>query len=97
MNNPVFGGRQGTRKQRYPQYSADEMERFFAEVAKGYCWKQSADRARMVRKWVDNTLNSHNHLMDRLIDLAIEAGEQIRAGDMPAPDRSDGLYDKFRE
>ena len=72
------------------------MEKYFEEVAKGYCWKQSADRAAMVREWVDNTLKSHDHLMDRLLALAIKAGAQIRAGELEAPKRHDGLYDQYR-
>ena len=84
------------RTQREPQYSEHEMERFYEQVAKGYCWKQSADNAAMVREWVDNTLRSHDKLMDRLIDLAIKAGAQIRAGELEAPSRRDGLYDKYR-
>lgn len=85
------------RTQRHPQYSPHEMQPFFAEVAKGYCWKQSADRAKMVRDWVNNTLYSDDDLLDHLLDLAIVAGAEIRTGQLAAPDRYDGLYDKFKE
>lgn len=94
VGSPYFGAQcqKVQRTQRYPQYSDHEMSPFFAEVAKGYCWKQASERAKMVPKWVNNTLYSDDDRMELLLDLAIAAGEKIRSGLVPVPDRYDGLY-----
>lgn len=81
------------RKQRYPKYSEDEILRVFApEVSKGYCFKQSAERCKFVFEWVENTLYSDDELLDHMINLSMAAGARIRAGDLPVPDRHDGLF-----
>ena len=93
--NPIFGhgGRKINRTQRHPQYSRQEMRPFFAEVAKGYCRKQAADRCGYPREYVLNTLYSHDDMMDQMLMLAMRAGYRIRAGlQRPPLDRYDGLY-----
>jgi len=82
------------RTQRYPQYSDHEMMPFFAEIAKGYCYKQSADHCLYPREWVMNTLYSDDDVFGHMLDLSMVAGARIRAGEQEPPyDRYDGLYD----
>lgn len=81
------------RTQRFPKYSDEEMVPFFAEIEKGYCYKQAADRCKYERKWVLNTIYSDDETADHMLMLAMRAGARIRAGLQPAPlDRYDGLY-----
>jgi hypothetical protein len=84
------------RTQRFPQYSDDELQRWFDEVAKGYCWKQASDRCLLVRDWVENSWLSDDDVSGYMLDLSMVAGAKIKAGELPVPDRHDGLYDEYR-
>jgi hypothetical protein len=83
------------RTQRHPQYSDEELKPFFAEVSAGYCFKQAAYRCGYPWERVNNTLLSDDETMGYCLDLSIAAGGEIRSGHRVAPDRWDGLYDKF--
>ena len=94
--HPLSSTRKVVRTQRHPQYSDDEMKPFFAEIAKGYCVNQSADRCEYPRKWVWNTIYSDDDTAGYVLDLSMEAGGKIRAGLMaPPPDRYDGLWNEY--
>jgi len=80
------------RTQRFPTYSDEELKPFFAEVSKGYCFNQAADRCLYVREWIWNTIYSDDDVGGYALDLSMVAGELIRRGDLPVPDRYDGLY-----
>jgi hypothetical protein len=81
------------RTQRYPQYSDHELIPFFSEIKKGYCYKQAADKCLYPREWVLNTLHSDDEAMEHMLDLSMQAGALIRAGEQePPPDRYDNLY-----
>lgn len=84
------------RTQRYPQYSDEEMEPWFAEIAKGYCYKQATDRVKYDLNMVENTLYSDDETMGHMLDLAMVAAAEIRLGRREVPDRWDGLFDKFK-
>lgn len=86
------------RTQRHPKYSDHEMMPFFAEISKGYCYKQSAARCLYPAEWVLNTIHSDDDTFTYMLDLSIAAGALIRSGlQAPPPDRWDGLYDQFKE
>lgn len=80
------------RLQRQPQYSDEELAPWFAEVAKGYPFDQAAERCGYVVEWIMNTVYSDDEVCDHALGLSIEAGAKIRAGELPIPDRHDGLY-----
>lgn len=80
------------RVQRYPQYSDDELKPWFAEVAKGYCFWQAAERCGYDRQTILNTIYSDDEVFDHGLSLSMWAGAKIRAGELPVPDRHDGLY-----
>lgn len=83
---------------RFPRYSDEEMMPFFDEIAKGYCYKQAADRCLYPREWVLNTIYSDDEVFDHMLSLSMQAGARIRAGLQPAPpDRYDGLYESYRQ
>ena len=80
------------RTQRYPQYTDAELAKFFAEVSMGYCFEQAAERAGMDWQTMHNTLYGDDETMAHALDLSMVAGALIRRGDLPVPDRWDGLY-----
>ena len=84
------------RTQREPQYSDEEIKIFFAEVLKGYCFKQATENAGMDWQTMENTLYSDDETLVYAIDLSMVAGAKIRMGELPVPDRWDGLYDEYR-
>ena len=84
------------RTQRFPVYSDDELMPWFAEVAKGYCYKQAADKCLYVREWILNTMYSDDDVSAYMLDLSMIARALIEKGEQPAPiDRYDGLYDEY--
>jgi len=83
------------RTQRFPSYSDRELEPFFAEVAKGYCYKQAAARCLYPAEWVLNTLYSDDDIAVHMLNLSMMARAQIETGKIPAPKRWDGLYDQY--
>jgi hypothetical protein len=80
------------RLQRHPQYSDEELKPWFAEVAKGYPFDQAAERCGYVVEWIMNNVYSDDEVFDHALTLSINAGARIRAGELPIPDRHDGLY-----
>jgi hypothetical protein len=80
------------RTQRYPQYSDHELAPWFAEIAKGFCFEQAAERCKLVWPWVQNTFYSDDEVMAHGLELSMVAGALIRAGKLPIPARHDGLY-----
>ena len=82
-----------TRTPRYPRYSDHELTPFFAEIAKGYGYKQAAARCLYPHEWILNTLYSDDEVFTHVLDLSMVAGAQIRAGERTVPSRWDGLYD----
>jgi hypothetical protein len=80
------------RLQRYPQYSDEELIPWFAEVAKGYPFDQAAERCGYDTVTIMNTVYSDDDTYDHALMLSINAGAKIRAGELPIPDRHDGLY-----
>jgi hypothetical protein len=70
---------------------------WFAEVAKGYCFEQAAERCLYVWEWIENTFYGDDEVYTHALDLAIAANALIRMGKIPVPDRHDGLYDCFRD
>jgi hypothetical protein len=89
-DNPV------KRKQRQPQYGDNELIPWFDEVAKGYCFKQAAERCQLVWEWVENTVYSDDDVYEHALNLSMVASAKIRAREMPVPDRHDKLYEEFR-
>jgi hypothetical protein len=83
------------RIQRTPRYEDEELAGWFAELRRGYDFKEAAERALLVWDWVKNTYYSDDDLYHYAIDLCVEAGARIRAGVLPAPQRRDGLYDQY--
>ena len=97
-HNRWFGGttQKIKRTQRWPLYSDDELKPFFKEVSAGYCFEQATERAGMDWQTMHNTLYSDDETIGYAIDLSMVAGALIRRGDLPVPDRWDGLYDEYR-
>ena len=85
------------RTQRYPQYSREELYPFLAEVWYGFPFEEAATRAGLDWVTTRNTLYSHDDLMEEALDLSMIAGELIRRGLKPTPDRHDGLYDHYKK
>lgn len=76
-------------------YSDEELQIYFSWVAKGYCWKQSAEKAGMDPERIERNFDDIE-VRQHLIDVACDAGGRIRAGVLPAPtDRWDGLWDDY--
>jgi len=90
MLDPPVGRIQRT--QRYPQYTDEELAPWFNEVAKGYAFEQAASRAMMVWQAVENTIYGDDDVFAHALNLSMVAGAKMRAGELPAPDRWDGLY-----
>jgi hypothetical protein len=84
------------RTQVFPKYRKQELNFFMLEVQAGYCFKQSAHRAGLEWVWVRNSLYSDDYKMDYALELSMMAGALIRRGDLPVPDRWDGLYDEYK-
>jgi len=82
------------RLQKYPRYSDDELKPWFDEVAKGHPFDQAAERCGYVVEWIMNTVYSDDEVFDHGLTLSMMAGAKIRAGELPIPDRHDGLYRK---
>ena len=85
------------RTQRFPIYSDEELKPWFAEIAAGYCYKQAADRCLYVREWILNTMYSDDDVSGYMLDLSMQAGARIRAGEQEPPNRYDGLYNQELE
>ena len=81
------------RVQRHPQYSDEELKPWFAEVAKGYCFWQAAERCGYDRGTILNTIYSDDEVFDHGLSLSMWAAAKIRMGEMGVPDRWDGLFE----
>jgi hypothetical protein len=91
-------GKCGTvnRTQRHPRYKPQELQGFMSEVCKGYPFREAAERAGLHWKFVENALCSDDDLMGHCLQLSMVAGEKVRRGIQPAPDRRDKLYEEYR-
>lgn len=73
------------RAHRFPKYSDHELQPFFAEIEKGYCWRQAAERCLYPYEFMLSTLISNKTALERMIELEHAAREAIRSGAMVAP------------
>ena len=53
---------------------------------------QATERAGMDWQTVHSTIYGDDETMAHALDLSMVAGAKIRAGQLPVPDRWDGLY-----
>jgi len=72
-----------------------DREAFLREIAKGFTYLQATENLGLDRVDVETELDDSDFRCE-VVDVAIVAGANIRAGKLPVPDRYDGLYDKFR-
>lgn len=75
-------------------YTDEELKPYFDEIAKGYCYKQSAENIGYNLDKLESTLNDVE-VRIHIVDLSMVAGAKIRIGELPVPSRHDGLYDKY--
>ena len=78
-------------------YTDKELEPWFDEVAKGFSFEQASDNLGYDWKKTQNTFYGDDDVFGHALDLSMIAGAQIRMGKLEVPDRTDGLYEEFRD
>ena len=79
------------------KYTDEELEPWFAEVSAGYPFDEAGERLGMDLERLRYTYSSDWEVSDYAVKLSMIAGHKIRHGMQPVPDRTDGLYDKYRD
>jgi hypothetical protein len=77
-------------------YTDEEIIPWFVQVAKGYPFKEAAERAGLDPDKMEDTYYSDDDIVGHGLDLSVYAGARIREGTMSVPNRKDGLYDDWR-
>ena len=77
-------------------YTDEELQVWFDQVALGYSFEQACERVGYSWIKLQRTFYKDRDVLRHAMGLCMYAGALIEDGTLAPPDRSDGLYDKYK-